>query len=68
MEKTPWRAYKIKKPWKVSPYPQLFMIPKILNMCRQAQFKTCHHQNSDVVYILVLILYSFLLTIINPIL
>ncbi len=51
-----------KKPWKVPPYPQLFMIPKILNMCRQAQFKTCHHQNSNVVFMLVLTLSSSLLT------
>jgi len=57
-----------KKPWKVPPYPQLFMIPKILNMCRQAQFKTCHHQYSDVVYILVLILYPSLLTTPNSLL
>lgn len=67
MEKTPWRVYKIKKPWKVPPYPQLFMIPNILNMCRQAQFKTCQHQKNNVV-ILVLKLYSFLLKITSLIL
>jgi len=61
MEKTPWHVYIIKKPWEVSPYPQPFIIPKISNMCRQAQFKTCHHQNTHVVFILVLKIYPSLL-------
>ena len=36
--------------------PTASMILKILNMCRQAHFKTCHHQNSDILFILVLML------------
>ena len=50
------------------PYPQLIIIPKISNMCRQAQFKTCHHQNTDVVFILVLKIYPSLLTTPNSLL
>ena len=34
--------------------PTASMILKILNMCRQAHFKTCHHQYTDVMFILVL--------------
>jgi len=67
MEKIPWRVYKIKKPWEVSPYPQLIIIPKILNMCRQAHFKTCHHQNSDILFILALKIDPSLLTTANSI-
>jgi len=63
MEKTPWRVYIIKKPWEVSPCPQLSIILKILNMCGQVQFKTCHHQNINGVFILVFKLHSFLLII-----
>jgi hypothetical protein len=28
MENSPWHVYKIKKPWEVSPYPQLLIIFK----------------------------------------
>ena len=62
MENSPWHVYKIKKPWEVSPYPQLLLILKKLNMCRQVHFETCHHQNTDILLIFVAKTYSSSLT------
>jgi len=68
MEKPPWPICKIKEPWEVPPYPQLSLISKKLYVCRQAHYKTCHHQHIDVMFILVLNLYSSLLKTTNSVL
>jgi hypothetical protein len=62
MEKPPWPIYKIKEPWEVPPYPQLSLISEKLYVCRQAPYRTCHHQHSDIMFILIFNLFSFLLT------
>jgi len=68
MENSPWPICKIKKPWEVSPYPQLLLISKKLNVCRQVHYKTRHHQHSDIMFILMLNLSSFLFAAKNSVL
>jgi hypothetical protein len=68
MEKSPWPIYKIKELWEVPPYPQLSLISKKLYVCRQVHYKTCHHQHSDIMFILMLNLNSFLLMTTNSVL